>query len=125
MFDEFWSQYPNKSAKAHARIMWGRLTAGEVLLALEALPNHLKAWSANGTERMYIPHAASWLNPKLGRRWEDEIEISAPKEAKALAWWTTDSTIMAKGAEVGLTPRGGEGWPQFKSRIAEKLRIAA
>ena len=121
MFDKFWHLYPNKTAKANAQIMWGRLSEEEKILALEALPNHVLYWSY--TERRFIPHAASWLNPKLGRRWEDEIEVEVPKEKPGMAWWASDSTILAKGAEVGIAPRGGEGWQDFKGRIAEKIRV--
>lgn len=123
-FDSFWSQYPRKDAKAHARIMWERLNENEKTLALEAIHHHVKMWKAENREKCHIPHAGTWLNPVLGRRWEDEIEIPQPKKIE-VAWWGSESTILAKGREVGLEPRPGEGLEQFKGRIVERMRAAA
>jgi hypothetical protein len=32
---------------------------------------------------------------------------------------------MKKAAEVGVKPRSGEGWPELRKRIAEKIREVA
>lgn len=72
-FESFWQLYPRKTAKAHAKTMWDRLTQEEKNAALLAIPNHVEWWRMSGTHSQHIPHAGSWLNPKLGRRWEDEV----------------------------------------------------
>lgn len=43
-------------------------------------------------------------------------------ERKAvLPWYSTDDGIIAKGREMGLTPRPGEAMTDFKSRINDKI----
>lgn len=126
IFDDFWQLYPRKTAKAHAKIMWERLTEEEKKLAIEKLPQHIKLWSTTGTEKQFMPHAGTWLNPVLGRRWEDEIEIPSPKAKTKteIAWWSSESLIISKGRELNLDPRPGEVIEQFKGRIIEKIRSA-
>lgn len=72
-FEAFWALYPRKVARAHAAQIWARLTAAERAAALAALPAHVAAWEAEGRERSRIPHAGTWLHPRTGRRWEDEL----------------------------------------------------
>lgn len=36
-------------------------------------------------------------------------------------WWISDAGIQAKGAELGLSPRPGENWQQFKGRIQQTI----
>lgn len=79
-FDAFWHLYPRKVAKAHARSMWARLTSAERTAALAALPAHVAYWTARQTPPEYIPHAGTWLNPRAGRRWEDELPAADPAE---------------------------------------------
>jgi len=43
------------------------------------------------------------------------------KNSGGAAWWTSEAGIMAKGKELGLTPRGGESWDAFRGRINAKL----
>lgn len=38
------------------------------------------------------------------------------------AWWESEQGILAKGKELDMTPYGGEGWPEFKARINQRLR---
>lgn len=70
---DFWMPYPRKVAKAHAEKMWNRLKESEKQDALAALPYHIRQWNTEKRTLDRIPHAASWLNPKDGRRWEDSI----------------------------------------------------
>ena len=121
-FDSFYKLYPRREAGAKARVMWNRLTAEEKSLAMEALPNHIKLWEAEGRERQHIPLPASWLNPKLGRRWEDEIELPKAKEPE---WWSSEQGIMRKAQEMGITPRPGESWFEVKGRINDTIRQKA
>lgn len=46
---------------------------------------------------------------------------SAPKPAGG-AWWASDAAILAKGAELGLSPRAGETMAAFKGRIEAALQ---
>lgn len=121
-FQEFYSRYPKKVAKKDAEKAWARLTDEQRKAALEALPKHIKAWEVKGTEKEYMPHPASWIN---GERWEDEIEVGEPIPQKAVAWWASDEGVMAKGRELGIHAKGGEGMAQYKSRVVEAARKAA
>lgn len=111
-FDDFWQLYPRKEASAKGRVMWDRLTEEEKTLAMEALPNHIKRWKALGTEREFIPLPASWLNPKLGRRWEDEIVMPTPSN-----WWESDEATMAFGRSKGIPAKPGENMAGYRARL--------
>jgi hypothetical protein len=58
---------------------------------------------------------------KILERWaKDAADLKARGAAapqKQGAWWATDSTILAKGAELGLRPGLGESMQTFKGRI--------
>lgn len=118
-FSEFWQTYPRKQKRAAAQIMWNRLSEDEKRLAIAALPNHVAYWLAkNGGDTEYIPLAASWLNPRDGRRWEDELEV--PKKSRPEnAWWTNEIGVQRKARELGLSARPGESMETFKARIRE------
>ena len=77
-FNEWYEMYPRKVAKKVAQKAWARLTEPEKREAMEALPNHIKYWKLQGTDKEFIPHPATWLNQ--GRA-SDEIDLT-PKEAK-------------------------------------------
>lgn len=68
-FNEFWSAYPRKNAKAHARKAYAKarktISASALLAAVKAWPFDEQV--RNGSD--FRPYAASWLN---GERWEDE-----------------------------------------------------
>lgn len=71
-FEIFWTEYPNKVAKAKALESWKKLSTTErdkcvVQIKLQVSNNHFKG--NDGQD--YIPHPATWLNQK---RWEDEIK---------------------------------------------------
>jgi len=42
-----------------------------------------------------------------------------------VVWWATDQSIEAKGRELGMTPRPGESWQQFKGRIESEIQRRA
>jgi len=100
---------------------WSKLSTAEQAQALEALPAHIRYWNAADTAKEFIPYASSWLNQA---RYEDELEMPQQKQA-TIAWWTTDAGVMAKGTELGLSPRPGEAMSQFKSRVADSIRRVA
>jgi len=83
-FDEFWTAYPRKTAKANAAKAFARIRPDQPTLTsmLAALRTQRDSpqWLKDDGE--FIPHAATWLN---GRRWEDFVEVvMADKFAGAL-----------------------------------------
>jgi hypothetical protein len=70
-FEDFWSQYPSKKAKADAIKAWGKIKPDEKLQAsiLKAVAAQCQGvdWLKEGGR--FVPHAATWLN---GSRWLDE-----------------------------------------------------
>jgi hypothetical protein len=72
-FEEFWTEYPRKTAKVVAQRSWKRLSKKEKERAVVALRSWLKSeqWLKDGGR--YVPHPATFLNQK---RFEDEL----PKE---------------------------------------------
>ncbi len=120
-FVEWYRAYPKKMARADGERAWAKMNDADRDAAMAAVAAHVRYWEACGTERQYMPHPATWLN---GRRWEDELEM--PEIAtKLIAWWSTDAGILAKGREVGCSPRPGEDMATYKSRVAEAIRRAA
>ena len=80
---DFKALYPRREALAAGKVMWDRLTDSEKSLAIGALPLHIKKWRLEGRDTKFIPLIASWLNPKLGRRWEDEISFVEQEKKSA------------------------------------------
>lgn len=117
---DFWSIYPRKVAKAHARKMWARLTASQKFAATQSLPMHVRYWAAAGRDAERIPHPGSWLG---GERWEDELEM--PEVNVKDEWWKTQAGIAKKAASLGITPKPGEDWMSLKARILARLKAAA
>lgn len=112
-FDEFWKAYPRKVARKPAEKEWSRLNDDEKRQALQALPNHIRAWE--GKDADYIPHARTWLHQA---RWTDEIE---PLQHKVTAWWTSPAAIDAKARELGIQASPGDGYDQLKEKIRRRL----
>ena len=121
MFEQFWQAYPRKVSRKMAEKAWQKLSTTEQHQAIEALPVHIRYWDQTGTSKEFIPHASTWLNQA---RYEDELEMPQPKAA-TIAWWSSESLIIAKGQELNLQPRPGESIHEFKGRVADKLRAAA
>ena len=63
-FDDFWSAYPRKEAKASAKKAFDKLCESDQLSAIAALSTF-----DFSDDKKYQPHPASWLN---AARWEDE-----------------------------------------------------
>lgn len=81
-FDEFWSAYPRKTAKANAFKAFEKLNPdGDLMkMMLGALSRWNKSDQWTKDNGQYIPHASTWLN---GRRWEDELpQQDKPKERR-------------------------------------------
>lgn len=62
-------------------------------------------------------------NSWAGFKAEYYANLKKPKQEKSngLPWYANEQSIQAKGRELGLTPRGGESWNDFKGRISEKI----
>lgn len=77
-FGQFWEAYPKKRGKGAAERAWKKIRKPTELLPeiLGAIASQKNAdqWTRDGGQ--YIPNPATWLNE---RRWEDELEQSAPK----------------------------------------------
>jgi hypothetical protein len=112
MWEEFWNLYPRKIAKKPAQQIWSRLTDDEKLAALQALPNHIRAWEGKDAE--YIPHARTWLNQA---RWTDVLEEKPRSTSVSKAWWTSELDTLAYGRDRGITPRPGEDMATYRARL--------
>ena len=124
MFAEFWNSYPRKVAKKEAEKAWLKMPADAQEKALAAIPVHIKYWEQTDTEKTFIPHPATWLR---GERYEDEIEIPQPKQKQEIVsgWWASDRGTEEMGRKLGMSPRPGETWPQFRDRLRIKMSEAA
>ena len=118
MFDEFWSKYPKKVARKEAEKAFNRLKSDERLKAIEVIQSHVDYWKATDTDKMFIPHASTWIN---GARFDDELELPVPKQPTQ-AWWTTEAGTLAKGKEMGIAPGMGESMQQYRARLTTKTR---
>ena len=117
-FADFYNLYPRKMAKKDAEKAWRALTLDEQNKALYALPNHLKYWKIKETLKDYIPYPASWLR---AGRFDDELDIE-PIKRPELPFYATEALTLAKAQEVGVTPYAGEGWPQLRQRISNRIK---
>lgn len=61
------------------------------------------------------------VEQSIANGWTGLFEPKTINGAKVAEWWSSDSATEAKGRELGLFPKAGESWPQFKDRIRAKL----
>jgi len=122
MFDEFWSLYPRKIAKAVARKAWQRLSEEQQLMAAKAIDEHCQYWSAKETELDFIPHPATWLNQE---RWEDELVIEPKKVKESKEWMFSNEGIEAKAKELGIIGNGYDTYASLKAKCMKQLGISA
>lgn len=121
MFDEFWSLYPRKIAKATARKAWAKLSAEQQLMAAKAIDTHCQYWRTKETELEFIPHPSTWLNAE---RWEDELVIELKKEKIDKKWMFSNEGIEAKARELGVLGTGYDSYDSLKQKCMRKLNIA-
>ena len=121
MFDEFWSLYPRKIAKATARKAWAKLSAEQQLMAAKAIDTHCQYWSAKETELEFIPHPATWLN---NERWEDELVIELKKEKQSKEWMFSNEGIEAKAIELGIMGNGYDTYASLKAKCMKALNMS-
>lgn len=83
-FDMFWSAYPKKRDKGHARLAFkkhSRTTDPAIIIAgAHAYAEFVKQ---AGTDPQFIPYATTWLN---GERWEDDLESELKPAIKDHGW---------------------------------------
>ena len=70
-FDEWYSLYPSKKARADGEKAWLKLNEEQKHKALTAIKVQIEVKHFSGSNgKDFIPLPATWLN---GKRWEDEI----------------------------------------------------
>jgi len=122
MFDEFWSAYPRKIAKAVARKAFAKLTEQQQLDACKTIDDHNAYWKAKETELEFIPHPATWLNQE---RWEDELVIEPKKQKESKEWMFSNEGIDAKARELGIMGNGYDTYASLKAKCMKKLGMSA
>jgi len=120
-FEAAWEAYPDRpgdSKKAAHKDWAARLkdgaTVAEMLAGAQAYAAYVKAMKI---EPVFIKQAATFFGPGEHFAADWTAPASQPKLAAGGAWWASDASILAKGAELGLAPRSGEYMGQFKARI--------
>ena len=109
LFEQFYDMYPRKVKKQRAYLAFRKLSKKDKETALEALPNHVKQWTAGSVEKEYIPHPSSWIN---GKQWEDEICSSH----------ISDYKYDTVGFPIGYCERCGKGESYTKEEINGESR---
>jgi hypothetical protein len=119
-FEVVWQVYPARpgaSKKAAHKAWAARITIGatpaEMFAGAQAYAHYVKAMKI---EPQFIKQAATFFGPgeHFAADWTPPVNQPKPTGAN---WWACDATILAKGAELGLSPRSGEYMGQFKARI--------
>lgn len=65
------------------------------------------------------------LNPAYLAAIVERMRAERPRDPAALAWATSDAACDAKARELLITPRPGEGYPELRGRIRERIAEAA
>lgn len=74
-FEEFWSAWPRKTAKAEAEKAFRKLKPSRELLDKILADIRRRTSSADWADQKFIPYPATYLN---GKRWEDEPAEKKP-----------------------------------------------
>lgn len=91
------------------------LTADEVRKMAETFKDH---WIANANRA--IGKKADWF--ATWRNWVRNQKITKSNgKGSDPAWWSSDTSIEAKGREYGIFARPGESMNDFKGRIQSKI----
>lgn len=87
-FIAFWTAYPRKVDKGHARKAWAaKVNAGVDPQAIAEGAAHYRDNPRRPTEPRFIPHPSTWIN---GERWADDDRTTRPARAATAAggsWW--------------------------------------
>lgn len=94
-FDRFWSVYPKKVAKGHARKAFDKIMSRKDAPSIDLLCDAAEAYGKAISDPRYIAHPATWLN---GERWLD-----APgRKADAKVETGADRSASSFGAALAL-----------------------
>lgn len=102
-FDEFWSVYPRKESKGHARKAFAsalKKSDPETIIGAA----RVFADRVRGSEKKFIAHPATWLN---GERWEDEQHNDTAAEEGG---WFQPFTLPACPPEIADDPVAYQRW---------------
>ena len=115
-FNKFWSIYPKKVAKKPAKSAWKRLSHYRQHIALR----DMELGRYNGTEKAYIPNAATYLNQE---RWEDEI-IEQPRQKEE---WEKmpreDENLVTWARKHGFPqPNDLDSYFQYRQKLGQKIK---
>lgn len=122
-FEHAWTKFPKRAGsnpKSRALKAWNArikegATATDITAGIERYAAFIRLTGKAGTE--YVMQTSTFLGPDkhFMEAWE------RPKDAKKEDWWSSDKATQEKASEIGLIPRSGESWNDFKGRIKEKL----
>lgn len=77
MFDAFWSVYPRRIAKGHARLAFRKQAAfNDPVAIVNGAQAYARFVEDQKIETQFIPHPTTWLN---GERWEDDLTAEKRK----------------------------------------------
>lgn len=68
------------------------------------------------------------LEQSIVSAWSGVFPLKKMAEAKPVKdapWWSSNEAMLKKGRELGLQPRSGESWNDFRGRIDKKMGGAA
>jgi len=78
----------------------------------------MRQWClANPANRKTAKGVLSFCNRWLCKEQDRPRPAARASPGGSGAWWATDQSVIAKGAEMGMAPRAGEGMPAFKGRV--------
>jgi uncharacterized protein YdaU (DUF1376 family) len=110
---------------------YGPIAVELISLGVQVTSMHptLHAWLKDGftieqmREAVGIARQNKPAPEKIPANYLDRILRSKPKPPKDSGppWWATDKGIDDKGRELGMRPRGGESYQEFKARIQAEL----
>lgn len=135
-FDRFWSLYPRKVSKGHARKAWEKLKPNTGLAdRIVAAVEDQKTWPrGNGLNKAHDadgnggnPHPATWLR---GERWEDKAPAGHRESKKRIESNGTDQPLdvelLVKFAAVYERHTGSPpSWTTYqRAKLFEVVRIA-
>lgn len=125
VFEAVWEVYPERpgdSKKAAYKAWTARINLGatptQMLEGAKAYAAYVKAMRI---EPQFVKQAATFFGPSEHYSADWAVPATQPKPAAGPAWWSSDATILAKGAELRLRPYAGESMPTFKARIQAAL----
>lgn len=121
LFAQFWHLYPRKIDKKKALSRWRQLSNRKKMLALEALPKHIRSWLTEWREKSLIPHATTWLS---WERWNDDLDANLPDKSVLLRQKEAEETREKAKKEAEEKRKYDEKtallWEFFKTLSPEK-----